>query len=316
MKWFFKLLALGSSYRSTDMKYIGTRLVRIKSINMIGPFEKSPDEKYVLVLKDSDKKGGRGGNRLSGKGRFALVRDGKVLYTGQCERPTNGVVSNSGSFAIGDTLFSDKVGAKLYVYTPNGELTFSHKFSANIKSMGISDNGQYVIIQLYNSDTEDSAKSILFDTSNKRIISRFDPISFGNVKHYEFFMNEGFIQFCYSSGRKYLYTFDGTFLDYERYDKERIEDASATDLVMIVREKMQSPSPEKLPVLLELIERAFSMGLKGFHDYSPTAFRLKGEILEAMNNRTEAISSYKKALELNPKIGVKRKLQQLEKETG
>jgi len=310
MKWLF-----GSNKKSApvveDIRKVGSRMVRIESLDMFGPYSESENGQYLLIRQDSDRERGIGGYRKSGNGRFALVNKGQVVYVGECERPTEGEVANSGTFIINDTLFGDKLGSKLYVYSAGGVLSFSHVFSANTLNIGISAEGTHVVAQLCNSNTEDSSKLYLFDISQSKVVSAFVPET-GWADKYEFSVPNKAVYLCYKNNRRYGYSFDGTFLDSQRYDRERVEDASPIDLVLIVREKLNGATNEQLPDLLSLISKAFEGNFSEYQDYQALGYRLKGEILESLGNLEEAILAYQKALNINPKIGVKQRLKKLE----
>jgi len=311
MKWLF-----GSKKKKApekdDVRKVGSRMLRISSLDMFGPYSESRDGRYLLLRQDSDREQGRGGYRESGNGKFALVDNGSVVFAGECERPTEGAVSNSGTFAITDTLFGDKLGSKLYVYSADGNLIFEHRFSANTLNIGISPEGTHVVAQMCNSDTDDSGKLFLFEISQPKVIAAFIPET-GWANEYEFSVPDGILSLCYRGNRKYKYRFDGTFLDTERFERERVEDASPTELVLLVREKMKSATNEELPGLLSLIDRAFAGNLSEYHDYRALAFRVKGEINESLGNKDQAISAYQEAINIDPKIGVKQRLKKLEK---
>ena len=311
MKWLF-----GSKKKKVperdNVRKVGSRMLRISSLDMFGPYSESDNGRYLLIRQDSDREQGRGGYRESGNGKFALVDNGRVVFSGECERPTEGEVSNSGTFAITDTLFGDKLGSKLYVYSADGNLIFKHRFSANTLNIGISPEGTHVVAQMCNSDTDDSGKLFLFEVNQEKVITAFIPET-GWANEYEFSVPNGFLNLCYRGNRKYKYKFDGSFLDRERFERERIEDASPTDLVLIVQEQLKSATEEQLPELLSLIDRAFVSNLSAYHDYRALAFRLKGEINESLGNNDLAISAYREAIGINPKIGVKQRLKKLEK---
>ena len=313
MKWpFGSKKKKASKSEKDDVRKVGSRMLRISSLDMFGPYSESRNGRYLLLRQDSDREQGRGGYRESGNGKFALVDNGSVVFTGECERPTEGAVSNSGTFAITDTLFGDKLGSKLYVYSADGNLIFEHRFSANTLNIGISPEGSHVAAQMCNSDTDDSGKLFLFDISQAKVIAAFIPET-GWAKEYEFSVSDGILTLCYRGNRKYEYRFDGTFLDTERFEFERVEDASPTELVLLVREKLKSATNEELPGLLSLIDRAFVGNLSEYHDYRALAFRLKGEINESLGNADQAISAYREAISIDPKIGVKQRLRKLEK---
>lgn len=313
MKWLF---GFGKKFSPTveDIRKVGSRMVRIQSLDMFGPYSESENGQYLLIRQDSDRERGIGGYRDSGNGRFALVNKGQVVYVGECECPTEGEVANTGTFAITDTLFGDKLGSKLYVYLADGTLRLSHVFTANTLNIGISVEGTHVVAQLCNSDTEDSSKLYLFDISQSKVISAFVPET-GWADKYEFSVPEKIVYLCYKNNRRYGYSFDGTFFDSHRYDRERVEDASPTELVVIVREKLSGATNEQLPTLLSMINKAFEGNLSDYRDYRALAYRLKGEIQESLGNVEQAMSAYQEALNIDPKVGVKQKLKKLEKET-
>ena len=309
MKWLFDSKKKTPS-ETKDIQKIGSRMVRIKSLDMFGPFSESDDGQYLLVRQDTDRERGIGGYRESGNGRFALIDSGQSAFVGECERPTEGEVANTGTFAIIDSLFGDKLGSKLYVYSLDGELQLLHSFSANTFNVGISADGAYVVVQLAFSDTDDSGKLYLFDANHSKIISAFAPET-GWADKYVFSVPEKIVSLSYKNNRQYRYLFDGTFLDRQLYDRERVEDASPTELVRIVRERLSDSTNETLPILLLMINRAFEGNLSQHRDYQALACRLKGEIQEALGDVKQAILAYQEALSIDPKIGVKQKLKKL-----
>lgn len=294
-----------------DIRAVGKHMMRVQSLNIFGPFSESKNGQYLLVRQDSDRQRGIGGYRESGNGTFVLVSQGQVVCVGECERPTEGDVANDGTFAIIDTFFGDKLGSKLYVHSADGTILYAHVFSANTLNIGISAEGTYVVAQLAYSSTEDSGKFYLFDTRKSKVISVFVPLT-GWADKYEFSLPNKIVYLCYKNNRRYGYSFDGTFLDSQLYDHEQVEDASPTDLVLIVREKLNNATNDQLPALLALINRALDGDLSKYDDYRALGFRLKGEILEPSGDLEGAISAYKEALNIDPKIGVKQRLKKLE----
>lgn len=83
-----------------------------------------------------------------------------------------------------------------------------------------------------------------------------------------------------------------------------------------MQEKLKERGPEQPATLLSILDSALAGNLCEYHDYRALAYRLRGEILEATNSPDDARAAYKEALSLNPKIGVKRRLENLEKEYG
>ncbi len=295
-----------------NVKKISSRMLRVSSLDMYGPYSESENGRFLLIRQDSDPKQGIGGYRESGNGKFALIDNGSVLFAGECERPSEGEVSNFGTFAIIDTLLGDQLGSKLYVYSADGNLIFCHEFAAKTLNIGISPEGTHVVAQMFYSDTNDSGKLFLFDVRQAKVIAAFIPEP-GWANEYNFSVPNGFVSLCYLGNRKYRYTLDGSFLDKERYERERIEDASPTELIFIVQEKLKMASYEELPELGLLIDAVLAGNPSEYKDYQALALRLKGEINEYLGNNNQAISAYREAIKHDPKIGVKQRLKKLEK---
>jgi tetratricopeptide (TPR) repeat protein len=61
------------------------------------------------------------------------------------------------------------------------------------------------------------------------------------------------------------------------------------------------------------LRKAFKKGLDEDPNEKANAYRTAGEVNEAMGQTDNAIKYYEKAIELNPKVGVKRRLSALKK---
>ena len=181
--------------------------------------------------------------------------------------------------------------------------------------MGISDDGGYVAVQFCNSRNEDSGKLMLWDVDKRERIASFEPET-GWPDEIRFRVSERVIVFEHvivEKRRQYRYSFDGEFLDHERYRREEVEDASVSQLIGIIWRRFKDASQGDLPGLLALIDDTLSRSFAGEPGYLASAHRLKGEIHEAMGERQPAIAAYERALDLNPKVGVKNRLKKLKK---
>ncbi len=313
-KWLFgkkKSKKVSSSTRK-NVRIVVDGMMQIDSEDMFGPYSKSQNGKYSLLLCDSDPSKGRGGYRDSGNGRFALISGEEVRFIGECERPVEGAVSNSGAFAIIDTHFGSGTESTMLAFSSEGKPLYKHRFTANSFGIGISETGKYVVVQSANSKTDDSGKLHLIDTENQQKVSSFEPKT-GWCKDWS--VNEELQRIIVSNNnnRSYEYDFSGELQNPEKYDAESIEDASPEQLVIIVQEKLKNAQTSEVSSLIDLINSALERGLNNFHDYRPLAYRLRGEANEKIGETNKAIQDYRSALEIDPKIGVKRKLQKLER---
>ena len=121
-KWLFgkkKSKQVSSSTRK-NVRIVVDGMMQIDSENMFGPYTKSKNGNYSLLLCDSDPSQGRGGYRESGNGRFALISGEEVCFIGECERPVEGAVSDNGAFALIDTHFGSGTKSTMLAFSKEG----------------------------------------------------------------------------------------------------------------------------------------------------------------------------------------------------
>lgn len=85
-----------------EIDEFGHGLVSIQAIDLIGPQAKSPDGRYRLIWADRSPDGRHGGDRESGHGTWALLRDDHIIVAGRLERPQDGKVVDDGTFILHD----------------------------------------------------------------------------------------------------------------------------------------------------------------------------------------------------------------------
>lgn len=76
----------------------------------------------------------------------------------------------------------------------------------------------------------------------------------------------------------------------------------------------EAEEDEDISWLIPAIDQAITSGLYGYA--LPRAERLRGDIFLRAGNKVAALSAYRHAISLDPKIGLKRKVAAMEKELG
>ncbi len=156
------------------------------------------------------------------------------------ERPNDGVVSNSGTFALSDWRFGDALRSTFYVFDSQGEILISREFKANALHGKISPDGQFAIFVTARSDNEDSNKVSLFDVNSATIMWSKWPES-GIPDQYEFDSEKALLWFVYEGKGRYAFSMtDGTFLDLDRWESERIDWAHPFELSRIGEERLKA----------------------------------------------------------------------------
>ena len=100
----------------------------------------------------------------------------------------------------------------------------------------------------------------------------------------------------------------------EKLQQARIERGSVFDLL----EKVKNTEEINKDTAREIVGFLNKILAKGFDEYPKThkaqAYRYVGEIYEAIDNLSEAVKNYELALKIDPKIGIKRRLNLLKKQ--
>lgn len=83
--------------------------------------------------------------------------------------------------------------------------------------------------------------------------------------------------------------------------------------VILTAESMHKgkPGAAELGFILAALIRARGFGADGNPAWEPTALKVQGLAYQALGQDSESIGCYEEALKLNPKIGIKRKLDSL-----
>ncbi len=242
------------------------------------------------------------------KGHFAVLNGENLLFKKRLERPNNCYVSDNGISICCDWLNIDNLEGKFIVFDQRGKQIFSKKITANLGSSGISDDGKIAIFETYNSGTEDSNQIFIVNIEQGKIFSKFDrPSSFIET---QIDTEKGLIKLI--DNRKFIFEVDysGNQTNREEYDAQILNKGSIYDKLWFYSEK---PDEKKLQDnnYLDILYKAtkdedskYSFGLDRI-------YRKIGEYYEANNDIEKTIEYWKKAIEINPKVGVKRKLDKI-----
>ncbi|TZF83916.1 hypothetical protein FW774_10695 [Pedobacter sp. BS3] len=244
-------------------------------------------------------------------GDIALVKDNKLLFKKKLQRPNDCFVNNDGTVIVCDWLNSGALTGKFFVFSTTGEELFSKKTTANLGNCAISDNSQIALFETHNSDTNDGDKIFIVDIPNKQIIRKFErPASFNNAiidtenKRIRLKDHRGFV---------FEIDFEGNQTNAEEYENHILTKGSVYDRLWVYAEK---PDETKLkdPKYLELLNKALTDKDASYSFGKDKIYRMIGEYYEANADIPKTIENWEKAIQINPKIGVKRKLDSLKKQ--
>ncbi|NLE01617.1 MAG: hypothetical protein GX640_17270 [Fibrobacter sp.] len=326
LKHFFKIISEFLNEKQTtlskiereEVQYIGKNFIRIPSLQFFGRYSVSSNKDWIIAWSDSDSATGTGGYRESGKGSYVLIHNSKPCIIGKLERPSLAKVADNGTFIINDIMFGDNLASVLIIFDNCGNEIIKHRFEAKMFSTGLSECGQYAACQLCFSESEDSGQMALFSLEQRNVLWKARPYPEW-VESFDFRLNERLIVNCYSNGRKYKIHLDGSPLETEIYEEDTISNGDLFSAIELLQKRV-SVAMEKgndkviynnRSRFLELVPRAKNADKA----YSAKIYRYIGEIDEYLKDFSKAIANYEMAINYDPKIGVKRKLQALKKIT-
>lgn len=115
-----------------------------------------------------------------------------------------------------------------------------------------------------------------------------------------------------AGGGEYRYGADGALIDEGAADAALLGSTNYSDVILTAESMLKGkPGAAELETILAALIRARGFGADGNPAWKPTALKVQELAHEALGQASEAIGCYEEALKLNPKIGIKRKLNSL-----
>ena len=195
---------------------------------------------------------------------------------------------------------------------------FIHETNAYAHICGISDNGNYAIFRTANSSSEDGNKAFFVDVYNRSILwKKALETSFKSITSFYINTNNQTITEIHKDYNA-IFSFDGEFLNKDKWLSERYkhEDCNSYELIGIASNilttlKSSGYEKDKLKLAIKYIKATEADPAMSTYQLSLT-YRQLGDCYLAFSDNNNALSSYEKALELNPNLPIKRIIRKLE----
>jgi hypothetical protein len=293
--------------------------LHVSTMDYGGLYSLSKSKKWAISWRDSDPAAGRGGQRESGLGEYVLadLAGDLVSAHGRMQRPNNGSVADNGSFSLEDWHFGNTLSGTFSVFDNTGTTIVTKELTANILDSGISRNGKLAYCATANSKTEHSYKIFLFDLETGEELFCVTPQT-GGVESYEFDEDKKLLIADVKGVGKFRYDRDGNFVDAGNLDKANLGSSDYSRVIRAAEEILDEPglSAARAREALDAVIRARSLGADANPAWRPNALKVQGLAHELLEEPHDAIKVYEEAIVLNPKIGVKRRLDALKKKVA
>jgi tetratricopeptide (TPR) repeat protein len=291
----------------------------VASRQFAGHFSASPNGCYRIAW-------GQGGwtprNLAASRtmGRYLLLEGNTVLAEGQMTRPEGGQVANNGKFIINDWEDGSALTGSFVAFDRTGREIIRRHFNANLFNNGLSTDGHFAACHTCNSyDPDDSAILAVFDLSAGQEVARWQAES-GWPNWYEFSADGKTIGLGYKELGAFRYSLTGDFIDRDIWVETCLAKGQYGTTILMVESLIKAAGKE-LPAklaskLISSLDRFAPQFGTADPQWRALALKLRGIRLEASGAVAEALGCYERALELNPKIGVKRRAHQLKEQQG
>lgn len=312
----------GESLRAAPSRiHLEDNFLRIDTpeLEFFGIAGKSANGRWIVGCSESSGSD-RGGSRGASNGRVVLVDSSAqkvVLQLAAVQRPNNPHVADTGVFSLEDWRFGNNLDGEFLVYSATGKKLFQRKFAANIYSSALSPCGRYACVQTANNPaSSDGSLLELYDISAERTLFSTHP-SEGWSNTYKFKVGPAGLEKLYVSlddVGDFAYSPAGVFLDKALLEAARLENGAYSTMILAAERLLKADLTEAAASrALAAANKALAKGASKDSGWAAHACRVAGAAHEQLGETDEALTAYGRALSLNPKIGVKRRIEVLRK---
>jgi hypothetical protein len=265
----------------------------------IGLTEYSPNENFCVYFSD-----GHIENSNWKPGDLSLFEKENLIFSKKIERPNNCKVNNNGTIVCCDWLNTENCEGNFISFDKKGNEIFSKKTNANLGLCCISENSDFSFFETYSSNNEDSNKIFLVNLSTKETRKFSRPISFIsssiNVEKETIILTD-------RNNCKMEINFNGQEIN-SNY-KTQLKEKNLLNELLLYYNKIPEEIKYKDSDYLNALEKAVEGKHKTYSFSFDKIYRKIGEYHETKNEIQKTILFWEKAIELNPKVGIKRKLE-------
>lgn len=294
-----------------------TEFIDIPSRRFFGESIRSSNGRFTLAWRDANESGSEGGARSKGKGKYIVLAGKDVIAQGAVARPNDGKIANDGNFILNDWGFGGGLQGIFLAFDRSGKLLVKRRFEANLFNNGLSVDGSTAACQTANAyEGEDGSKLTIFNLRAGVEVASWIPAS-GWADFYAF-PADGVIQLGYSKLGLFSYSWDGTFLDAEKWQEARLSKGDYSTVMMAAEFAIKSGNGQLenglSHRLLKNLDRISRQIPEADIQRKATLRKLQGQCWEAIGDLGIALTAYDAALAINPKVGIKRRADQIRKQ--
>jgi len=283
----------------------------VGSIGKLFNHSSSPNNEHTVWWKDGQED--ERGRWVNGAVELRNAANNRSVFVVRLKRPNSAYVSNDGYVWVEDWK-NDGLNGAVIAFSPSGKEKWSKSFRANIRDTKMSPDHQWLVT--------DTCSSSYEPHSNYRFVINADSGEL--ICKIEF---EDTVVLS-ESGASLEVPIPNDGIMAVSLDKSAESIAQVKKVIRKANQCRKAGDPRRA---FNIISKHISAGdvlkaqkaLNAFVNYceddeiitKPKVLRYRGEIFEAQGKLDEALKHYKQAIALNPKVGVKGRIDRLERKT-
>jgi len=293
----------------------------IDSLDFFDGFPTSPNGRYVLMWSGSEEGNGTDNGGDEDECRYVLFEEKRIIMQGKIQHPNDVHVANNGSFIYNDCVYGVEMPGTFYAIDRQGKVLVERFFESSILENGISPDGNYAICQIIKSYSIVGGKLHLFDLRAGSLLWTKETEREW-ASSFEFDDRKNLITVSCQLFGKFVYRYSGEIFDAEPWEGEYYDvyecnlvaiqfSKTARNILENCREVLDEQTAKEILTYLEL---ALKLGLENYPGVQARTHRTIGEVFQVLGYKQGAIEHFEKALDLNPGVGVKRRLNEIKKD--
>lgn len=292
-------------------------LIEIRSMDFIGSISFSENLAFAVAYADScrvEDGSLHGGSRPSGEGDVLLLKEKRLVWQKKIPRPSYVCVSNTGIAAICDIGFGPDLRSNILVFRQDGTTAVNQAIEANLMSCAMTAGGDFVFFNsLASSNPEHSVKLFAYALPSGEHAFTVDFL----IQELTGVVSDGYKLTVTAEGISYEYSRSGALLNNAEtvvalFDRN-MKAGYFASAHRILNDCLKDVSiDEQRGQLRAAYARLIESDAPS--DIKAKARRDLGEQWLAQGDKAKALAEFLEALRLNPKIGLKRKAAELEKQ--
>ncbi len=310
--------ASGRARSTRDARY-ESEILSVDSLRFVGQSARSENKRWVVGW--TDRLPSMNPRRGCSDGSIVLIdypADRVVARITDLYRPMEGDVADNGTFLFNDANFGDRLSGDVHAYDVSGKRLFNRTFAANVLNLAISKCGRYGVVQTANARGDDGNLLELYDLRAGTTLFSREPET-GWSDRYAFSVNDTGeltrLTVVHNDLGRFGYAPTGEFLEKGAYRKARLDNGSAESRVYGAKDALKADPANR--AVAEEVLATLDAALGELHeqrsDFLALGLRVKGEALEVLDRKAQAMVAYEQALAIDPKIGVAKRLATLRK---